>query len=220
MKFIIDSDFHFKNGQIRIDKEKDIKTIIELCNEENIKIILAIGDLTDNGTDEQCNDYINQFVKQIENKTDGKVYSCLGNHDYNISCCQFTRPVNKFIIKKHNNLHYDFVSHDIHFICCSIYPNKNIRLWLNLILKKNRCKKIIFFHYNLLGEDSEWWSETEKNLFYEVIKNYSIICLCVGHGHVSSTYKWKDIQVITSAGSSVGLCEINENFEIDIKFIY
>ena len=219
MKFIIDSDLHYKNGKIRPDKNDDVRKIIDVCNEEDIKIVLAIGDLTDNGNYTQCNTYINSFVNLIEINTQARIFSCMGNHDDNVPWYYLaSKPVSNFIKKIHKKLYYDFVSDNIHMICCSIYPNYKILQWLSLVLKKNECNKVLFFHFNLLGEDSDWWTETEKNAFYEVIKNYSIICLCVGHDHISAVSTWKDIRVVSAAGSEIALCEIDDDYKLYVKY--
>jgi len=61
---------------------------------------------------------------------------------------------------------------------------------------------VIFFHYPTQDGMSNWWSETEKDAFYNAIKNYNIILIAVGHSHSSAVYTFRDkFTVVKAAGS-------------------
>lgn len=66
---------------------------------------------------------------------------------------------------------------------------------------------VIFFHYNITGPHSDWWSAGGKEAFYEVIKptpkkGYRVCCVAVGHQHRSYIEKWRDVSVVSGAGGS------------------
>jgi len=245
MQFILDSDLHYsvrEHGQramIRPDKKNDVLKIIRLCNQYSIEVVLTAGDLTNTGLGRHCvldkftcccypqsklkhqgdevKAYIEDFVETIEKDSCGIVYSCLGNHDVFTRWPYLYHPMTDFVIGRHGNEMYDFVKGGVHFICCSVYPDQMIIEWLKLILKKNIFGKVIFFHYNIQGQWSDWWSDDEKEIFYNTIKESKIYAICVGHGHSSHVKYWKDIPVIRGAGESVALCTI-ENDECRIEF--
>ena len=246
MKFILDSDLHYavrrKGGRaiIRPDKKDDVSKIIQLCNDEGINVVLVAGDLTHTGlarhclwdklncccypqTDlkhqgDQCKAYIDKFVNKIESESCGKVYSCLGNHDEYTRWPYVYHPMSDFVVEKHGNEMYDFVSENVHFICCSVYPDAMIRQWLKVVLPKNSHGKVIFFHYNIQGQWSDWWTKEEKEKFYDIIKDYQIYAICVGHAHVSWVKHWRDIPVIRGDGDKIALCTI-ENEECRVDFV-
>jgi len=229
-------------GDIRQEKNK--VNAINSVLKENVDFVLYPGDLTTRGFnkvlfnwfvqkliyndfirpnnsykwDDQLNRFINQFIKPLENKNI-KTFCIRGNHD---TYTGPIHPVKNWIKKKYGGLNYKVNLHDkLDLICIDIYPNKKNCDWLKkqLDITKNI---IIMFHYPPKGSFSNepWWTDNEKKYFYNIISNYKIKLLCIGHLHFSEQYQWNNIQVINGGGYKVGIVEVNLNSDdIDIKLV-
>ncbi len=107
----------------------------------------------------------------------------------------------------------------LHFICLGKYPDKSAIKFLKNDLKSNKDSKIvIFFHYNLTGKWSDWWSEKER--FYNVIKDYNIKAILVEHAHISRTSEWKDYLVVSAGSKKIAKCTYNiSEDKIEVEYI-
>lgn len=226
LNLIIDSDLHFKNGYIRLDKYNHSDIILDVSTKNNIDAIICAGDLTNNGfsgkhlccwyyggTENQITPLLN-YVKKIEKVA--PVYLCMGNHDTYIPRPYIFNGVETVIKQKYGSLLYswDLNKNDTiyHFICLSIYPDSKAIIFLKSDLEKNKNKTfIIYFHYCITGGWSDWWTDKEKQIFYDVIKNYNIRLIIVGHRHQNWLDKWEGINVVSGAGSKVLLCTLDNN---------
>lgn len=227
--FVHDSDIHFTDKGPRSDKKLNPDKIIEL----NPDFTIVTGDLTDNGYDgksigcfkyggfsDQLSPLKDNYVHKLEDNGI-PVYLCPGNHDRGRPNICY-KAVHRYIIKRHGGLKYSFERNGIKFICCGEYPDD--LKWLKKQLKKANDRPIfIYFHFNLIGPFSNWWSEKEKDKFYQVIKDYpNLQAILVGHWHRSENHtKWNNIRVIRSSGRGFTLIgfDIKEEKIIDVKFI-
>lgn len=223
--FIVDSDIHFTDN-IKSGKEWHRDAIIKLIKTLifPVKALIVTGDLTDNGyngvtrnlccwkaggSERQLDNLINKYIDPISKYSN--VYLCPGNHDLGDKT---VRPVIKYIKKKHGNLHYGFIINDIRFLCCGIYPDSKVIKWLKTELKNYKKNKIIiYFHYNIEGEWSNWWKDTEKDAFYNSIIDYkdNILAIFVGHQHNSYNSIWNGIHVVSSAGNQIYVCTYKDD---------
>jgi predicted MPP superfamily phosphohydrolase len=225
--FIVDSDIHFKH-QIKPYKSNHVEKIIELTRKEKINAVICPGDLTDNGWDgkhlfcrkyggdyDQLTPLKTQFVEPLEKYV--PVYLCVGNHDYYVPKPYIHHGVLDYIIKKHGALIYSFDINDLHFICLGKYPDKSAIKFLKQNLHKDK-NIIIYFHFNLDGPWSDWWTVAEKDVFAQTINGYNIIALLVGHCHISQITEWRGFKVVMGAAESFAKCTWKSG-ELDIKFI-
>jgi 3',5'-cyclic AMP phosphodiesterase CpdA len=235
LRLIIDSDLHFKDGQIRKSKTDHVETILSIVPEYEVDAIICAGDLTDSGYDGKhlcCWHYggkddqvspLVKFVNAIEHTA--PVYLCMGNHDNYVPWPYVHKGVRKLIIDRHGSLRYSWDLEKIgsdgnqvmyHFICLDVYPNSKSIKFLKKDLAKNSDKIIIiYFHYCLTGGFSDWWTDNEKNTFYDTIKDYNIRLIIVGHRHQNWLDKWNGIDVVSGAGAKVVLCTLDgENTSI------
>jgi predicted phosphodiesterase len=178
-------------------------------------------------TNDELGSLRKNFVDVIDKHID--VYMCHGNHDtYTIgfwlnicNCClsQKNYPVTNYI-KDYNRRHkidyyhencYMFKKKNIRFISLGLYPDssaiqflKNVKIFSDTIFSE---KIVIFFHFNMEGQYSDWWSDVEKETFYDTIKDLNILCICVGHRHETySNIYWKNIRVLSGAGVNSLIC--------------
>jgi len=209
LTFIHDSDLHYGKNDLgpRTIKESHPESIVS----SEAQFVIVTGDLTDNGYDgarigpiryggdvDQITPLLENYVKPIE-KSGKEVYLCAGNHDRGKTTLWiFHHPAVKYLIRKrHGGFKYTFRKGDLKFICCGECP-KDI-MWLKKQLRDQDQPTIIFFHFNLKGPYSDWWTQKQKDAFYNAIKDYKIVAILVGHHHITKVTEWKGIKVIYSA---------------------
>jgi len=207
--FAHDSDLHYgKNINCKPRKGKENHPLsIALSDAE---FVIVTGDLTDNGSDgksfmgwkyggsENQLGYLSVSYVDFIETYEKDVYLCNGNHDRGKRILWWRyKPVVTYIKKRHSSTNYSFIRHNTKFICCGEYP-KNIK-WLKKQLQDNE-PTFIFFHYNLVGSYSDWWTDKQKDAFFNAIQDYNIIAIFVGHHHISrSNMDWRGHKVISSA---------------------
>jgi len=202
MKFIHTSDLHYGGVRCREEKRNEPRSIA-LADAE---FVIVTGDLTENGFDGSLlccieyggDDYQLQrfklkFIRPIE-RSGKSIYLCPGNHDLGYWWSPY-KPVMHYIRKRHKSTQYAFERNGLRFICCGIYP-KDLK-WLKKQMRQDQ-PHVIFFHYNLIGKWSDWWSEKEKTAFAKVIEPYHIVAILVGHSHISEIQNWRGYRVILS----------------------
>jgi predicted phosphodiesterase len=216
--FYCESDLHF-NPTIRIDKES---------NENKIapnSLVLIAGDLTNNGSDGKkllgfipISGSVKQlqglqaYIKRLENYK-CRVLCCMGNHDDYTYFPYIYKATESFIKKRHGKLHYTIEHEGIRYICLSKCPTESRLPYLkNELAKNSTIPTVIFFHYNLQGAWSHWWKDSEKEEFYQVIKNYeNIILIATGHIHKTDIYDWRGFKVVTCGGSELIKCSFTKS---------
>jgi 3',5'-cyclic AMP phosphodiesterase CpdA len=207
---------------------------------DNMKpdFIINTGDLCSHGYDKKC---IFPFCWKINGDSDEfgaflsdyyeplldhgiKLYLTPGNHDTYVEYPYFKKPVFKFIKNTYDATYsifnwkksgcYKFTHKFITFINMGVYPN-NIS-WLKCALEDiNYESPIVFiFHYTISDDApyNDWWEDSEKDNFYETIKNHNVILICNGHDHETRIDNWRDIPcVIGSGDNSFGIVQFRNN---------
>jgi UDP-2,3-diacylglucosamine pyrophosphatase LpxH len=232
VEFVCDSDLHFK-PEIRPDKADHVQKLLNLPS----SVVLLIGDLTNNGSDgskgcfglvpisgktKQLQALRKEYIEPLESHS-FKVYCCMGNHDDYTYFPYVYKAVEKFIKKKHGGLCYTFYKEGLRFICLGKCPTEGALRYLKDELQSGlkNTPTVLFFHYNLQGPWSDWWKDSEKEAFYQVIKDYNIILIANGHIHKTEYYKWKGIPVVTCGGAQMVRCTYcsNTNPKLNVDFI-
>lgn len=136
-----------------------------------------------------------------------RTYVCIGNHDTLITYWTGKQPVNDFITKQHGGGRYvDLVDDAIYVVSLGEYPTEDNIAWLERQLASMRKRPVVlFFHFNLYGPFSDWWSDENKERLSEVLEPIKerVAFIAVGHHHSSYTGKWKDFNVVNGSGSDV-----------------
>jgi len=232
--------------KIRANKENIGEKLNKYSNDNNIKIdfVICAGDLTQGGKDakkilfykngeyNELGIFIDKYYNNIKNNG-YNVYCCPGNHDTYVSFPYFWKPVFKFLKDKYdatyglgiftnwkNYGYYKFEHNGVLFMSLGVYPY-NLS-WIRKNLPKDNTKPIIiFYHYNtIIGEPySDWWSNEEKNNFYNIIKEFNILMIINGHLHSSQKDIWNGIPIVKGSGKELGLVKIKDNKISEIKFI-
>lgn len=225
-KFVLDSDMHYGIREGILPREIKENNPEKIANMTDIDFAIVAGDLTDNGYDgkglccykwggstNQLSELKHNYVNVIEG-AGIPVKLCVGNHDRGKPPYWY-QPVFDYVAKHNSGIRYTFTYENFLFICCGKYPNR-IK-WLKKQLVPE-VPTIIFFHYNLQGNWSDWWSENQKEDFYQAIKDYNIKGILVGHHHISKISYWEGIRVISAAGPYVAVVECDEDDIVDITF--
>lgn len=233
---IHDSDTHYGSRNKvdpRLEKEQNPDRILE--HDSDVDLVIITGDLTENGYDgksfccynyggdqKQLQSFKQNYVEPLE-EANIPVKLCPGNHDRGRPPYWY-QPVFSYIKDRHVNdssaeTEYSFDYQHFRFICCGIYP-KNLK-WLAKQLDQE-VPTILFFHYNLEGEWSDWWSDQEKEDFGKTIEGYPIAGILVGHNHISNVSDWNGHRVISSAGPGYTRIDLDpeEGEIVGIKFQY
>ncbi|MFA5074709.1 MAG: tectonin domain-containing protein, partial [Candidatus Babeliales bacterium] len=192
----------------------------------NVKAVIIPGDFTTGGDANSVNRFINDWeqpLNQALKYTDGKLYVGPGNHDNDsVVWYRYTDAFN-YLSDKYGDWFYSFDIEGVHFCCVGGYPsNWGIRLpsfpfvaglyWLNGDLAQIDASApvVIFFHYPVVGDYSDWWSKSEKDGFYNIIKNYNVKLIITGHTHASYASIWRDrFPVANVSGTSCLACKYN-----------
>jgi Icc-related predicted phosphoesterase len=225
--FVCDSDLHFEerglNDLPRPEKDNNVSIIQSL----NPDLVIVAGDLTNNGSDgskicclpisgHQCQlqAYEEKYVKPLEQFT--SVYASMGNHDNWTYFPYVYKAIQVYIIKKYGGINYHFTHKGVQFICLGIYPDADA---LRFFLKNadSTIPLVLFFHYNLQGPWSDWWTNEEKEAFNTTIAGYNVKLIVTGHIHECSNYTWEGYNVITCGGRGVYKCTyFNNNVSIEL----
>jgi Icc-related predicted phosphoesterase len=220
--------------------------ILNIKNKYKFDFIINTGDLCSHGYDNKCifplccikNGDVDEFSAFIDNYyrplfNEGiKVYFTAGNHDTYVQWPYYKKPVFKFIKEVHGATYYmfswkksgcySFCYNDVFFINMGVYP-KNLS-WLKKELEEvNKETPIVFIFHYVIADNvpyNDWWSNDEKEGFYNVIKDYNVILICNGHDHESRKDYWKDIPCIIGSGDrTFNLLKFNKTNFIDNEVI-
>ena len=243
---VLSSDLHFGyidsvgDVSIRLDKIDHVQKIIGMKDEFNVQMVISAGDLTENGLDgkrilcwrkntyDEVSPMINNWVTPIE-KAGIDVLLTIGNHDTYTGQPYIHKPVFGYIKRKYNATCHPIINmehsgcytkrkNNILFISLGVYP-KNLKFLKKNLPRDNNDPVIIFYHYNTVNEQySDWWTDEEKENFYQVIKDYNILAIINGHIHLSYKKEWKGFTMLNGGGSRLvrmnmeGDKYINEDF--------
>lgn len=163
--------------------------------------VLIAGDLTDDGAPGEWDEF--EEIYGLDG-TDGllkwPVFEATGNHDRRIL---WTDPVLGQVARRHGRLVRSWNWDDVHMVSLDLYPDYAARQWLarDLARAGRKVPVVIYFHYAIQGPWSQWWGDSEKEAFAEVIDGYNVVAIFHGHSHRPRHYRWKGYDVF-----NVGAC--------------
>lgn len=187
--------------------------------------VWMLGDMTDGGKKEQWDQYESLYGLNAENVLKYPVFECFGNHDGNVDgfARQQIKHRNTErrmkIVTDSLGLHYSWDIGRIHFVNLNLYPAnewdpdcewctyfkesfreaQNSLTFLEKDLKENVGDSgrpvILAFHIGFDDFGLKWWTESDQEKFYNVIKDYHVAGIFHGHNHAVGQTKWKGINV-------------------------
>lgn len=183
-----------------------------------------------NGDHDQLGIFLDDYLNNIESKGI-KVYCCPGNHDTYVKWPYWKKPVFNFLKRKYGGSNsadqrsakkgwYTFDKMGVKFISLGIYPDAKCLEWLKGQLADlfKGTPLVFFYHYNtVVGEKwSDWWTDEEKEAFYQVIKDYNVLLIANGHIHSTAKGMWHDIPVVHGSGEKSCIIEMDGDSLTDI----
>lgn len=239
--FVAVSDLHIGKPKIAEKKRAFLLPMLTCLNDPSLdaRCVIIAGDLTHNGQTSNCcsgqsqwDEFCYDWLETLSSSRIGadNIYLCPGNHDMQErlkrkqSVCFLNKEVETVkdkLISRHGSLNYSFNIEGVHFICCSVYPDKDGCVWLKNHLQMINFKTpvVIFFHYNLIGSEGSLWLDSSREDFYEIIKCYNVIGIFTGHKHWSGLQYWYGIPVVSVGGfDKFALC-FYQNDQLTVAFV-
>ena len=194
-------DIHVGKDEIYSQKSKFISSIIDKVKNEPESMVILTGDLTENGSgygklccfscinncsgSNQTEAFINNVYKPLI-KANKNIYMCHGNHDE--STDNLTYPIVDFIQDTYGADKkgcYYFIHNNICFVCLGKYPDADALKFYSMVINRTEDKYpyVLFYHYNMYGPYSDFWTDNEKTVFTNFIDKKNIICILTGHIH-------------------------------------
>lgn len=227
--FLVSSDIHQTDGASKKDAQKELLLQDISDHALNTSAVILTGDLTDNGSEAEFHAFMERWIIPITGlmptKFHNGLYLCKGNHD---EAAGSKSQILEYLKQTYGGFCYSFDIDGLHFACCGKYPQKTILggelKWLKSDLAKLApgTPIVIFFHYNILGEYSSWWSvscgscictsaKNEKDYFFNAIKDYNIQAIFFGHLHFSYSALWRDrFRIAGVGGDKYAICQYEQ----------
>lgn len=176
---------------------------------------------------EHCYIPISRAIASVsQTQEEEAIRLCAGNHDTYSQFPYTNKAVLNFIKENYGYGYYSYEKEGVQFICCHLCPERSILPWLKKELDKTHHVAILFFHYNLQGPYSDFWSNSDKEAFRDFVIEYNqehsskIKAILLGHHHVSKIETWNGITVVNTGGSSFALCEYDKkNQTLQVQLI-
>jgi cytolysin (calcineurin-like family phosphatase) len=193
--------------------------------------LVITGDLTEGEPDQWKLFVDDMGLNGKSGKLQYPVYEGFGNHDGLVGGAiregiKERNPKRKKVkMISENGLHYSWEWDNYHFANLNLYPGstwdsscewchyfktsfreaeKSLEFLKNdLEINVGNSKKeiILFFHYGFDEWGHKWWTLSEMEAFYSIIKDYNVKAIFYGHTHSFNSHKWRGIPVIC-VGSS------------------
>lgn len=194
------------------------------------RFVWMLGDMTDGGKQEQWKQYTDVYGLNGENLLKYPLFECFGNHDGNVDGIVREEIRQRNDQRKTNvntdtlGLHYSWDMKNIHFVNLNLYPAndwdpgcdwckyfkesfREAERSLDFLAKdlKNRVGDsgrpvVLAFHLGFDDFGKQWWTESDREIFYQVIKDYNVTAIFNGHNHQVGKRTWRGIDV-WAAGS-------------------
>lgn len=217
LRIAVTSDLHFTGSKItnlRVDKLNNL----DLFRSLRPDLIIVAGDLTDNGYDgtwypfKTKNQWGGYRKWHEEASKNCRVLTIHGNHDTYVKKPYWSQPVRLAIILKYGYTFYSRTYRNFKILALGCQPMDSKKSVHDFLRKVGDRKIIIFFHYNLIGPYSEFWSDSDKMAFWNMIKPHHSNILCIIHGHIHANldYFWEpetgyQVQCFGVGGPGLGL---------------
>jgi cytolysin (calcineurin-like family phosphatase) len=156
--------------------------------------------------------WVADFGLKGEGRLRFPIYEGYGNHDLNGNLLieNFIKERNlarsNVVAIATNGFHYAWEWDGVHFVQLNLYPGNTrpkgqppryaldfLREELSKNVGSSRRPVVISHHY---VPTDNWWTDEEKNAYYDAIKDYNVILIIVGHQFRASLIDWKGLRVL------------------------
>lgn len=194
----------------------------------SVRGLVLLGDITQDGLEEEWEAFLDVFGHFEKTGKGFSVYEGFGNHDGNVDGPVRNgirernpgRPGLKAVSA--NGLHYAWKWEDVHFLQLNLYPSSEwdpecgwchyfhesfrepeesldfLSAYLANHVRNSQEAVVIFFHYGWDDFSMLWWTDNERDLFYDAIKDYHVAGIFTGHRHMVNHFSWRGMDVWAS----------------------
>lgn len=210
MRFAVISDLHFPSRRTRA-----AAFVAAVVASATVDFVITPGDLTDSedasplagatcwcigsAAEKQLQEYVKLFDAPLH-RAGKPVYAVPGNHDAR----RWGSSVVDFVRSRHGSTRYIVLRDGVALVFFGVYPDSAGLAWFASELLADPALRTtpiaFFFHYNLEGIMSDWWTKAEKDAFREAITGLNVLGIFVGHNHVTYSHTWNDHPVHCTGG--------------------
>jgi len=178
----------------------NIHMVWQVDDSTGLRGMIMAGDLTQFTEAEE----LNAYKASIQGR-EHDVYDGLGNHDVfrdRVRVRNFVhdrRRSSMQLAKTSPMPHYSWNWHDIHFIQANIFPANEpspshpdlnpvnalsfIEFDLAVHVGDSGRPVVLIHHYGFDPLSLGWWSSTQRQAYWDVIKDYNVVLIVTGHAH-------------------------------------
>lgn len=200
-----------------------------MLNEQDVDAILLAGDITDGNApsfwqwltcswtyDPATQTFLTDYYHPLATKH--KVYVVPGNHDreayyHKSPNAEKYFEIDKFCVQTYGSINYTApLPHGALLVAIGdLYPTASAIAWFKTLTFARDTPLVLMWHFNILQSEpfGDWWTEAEKNRFWNVIQHCRVVCIVTGHNHTSVRTSWHGIPVIRAAGAGYGRITID-----------
>lgn len=186
--------------------------------------VIIAGDLTDSGTSRNWagtgpllgsrSGFEDDCGVLGDKRLKFPAYEGYGNHDlqsreqaYVLNKLKKRNAQRTGVTVSKNGYHYSWDWDDVHFVQLNLYPGgpgpaRNSLAFLREDLHEkvghSRRPVVIIQHYGFDVFSLNWWTDAERNSFFQVIKDFNIVAIFHGHNHELTFQQWKKIPTFSS----------------------
>ena len=186
---------------------------------------------------DQWKDYLADFGVNGEGRCKFPVFEGVGNHDVNANNFVFNQVKERNVVRKRlglidhvseNGYHYSWDWEGVHFVNVNLFPGNvwegeadaygrahHPQFALDFLiddLKQNVGDSgrpvVIMQHFRVVDEN--WWTYSAADRFHQVIQDYNVAAILVGHQGGGVNNLWRGYHWISSNGDLV-VCRIKDN---------
>ena len=159
--------------------------------------VIIAGDLTEDGKPHQWEQFESLYgLTGKEGLLKYPVLECTGNHDRRDA----SGIVPSSVAKRHGSNCYRTTWDDLQVLCVDVCPGKDNISWLRdqLLDIGSYLPVIIFYHYNMDGPYSHFWSIAEKKKFIAQCEYFNVLGIFHGHFHPSEIRQINGINIFNT----------------------
>ena len=184
------------------------------------RAVLLLGDLTNWGLAEEWAALTNDWGLNGERRLSFPVYEGYGNHDFHdlwssiLEWLKARNPLRTGLSNiSSNGYHYSWDWDFLHLVCLNLFPGnepgstsrmhdpkRSLEFLSDDLATRvgNSGRPVVLCHHYGLdpGNSGHWWSDQQREDYFNVIKDYNVIIILGGHSHGFGPVNWRGIDTL------------------------
>lgn len=197
---------------------------------KKVKGVVFAGDLGSYGKQTSLNKFLAFFYNPLNTALqaiNSNIFLGLGNHDCHWEGFSGVSATAQFIADTYGGFIYKFKIGQVQFINLGLYPSATREQYnadnlatlttsvpafdflTDTLAQLDKTQPIVLIHhYPPNGNFSRSWSATQQNQYFDLIKDYNIVAIIVGHIHTARLYKFKDSILVIQCANGKTFAEL------------